>query len=303
MIKRIFAVAAVTISITLSYVCMCFTASAEEGEATWTLNNTHYTVGTLKEGLEAMTGSDSGIMMLNSDFTISETLDFSDGTCIIDLDGHTLKLESSGLNIGEEAAVSIVDGKGTGSIIMENQDEGGFVFNVLGTLNFQSGKIVAESDKPVAVKSTGTLVIGSDSAENAAEIGRVEINGGELRLIGSKGVTHKISGIKIAEQSNVTLDCAVTVNSYDATSEIKAGYESSNELLIVDISEKAAVTAAESGTYKGHTISAAEIMGIDDNMYDQTLYSVITAAAAVILIALIWVLTVIVLKKRKKRSG
>lgn len=301
--KHIFKACALMLATVLSITLMCFSASAAEAEVTWTLNNTHYSTGSLKDGLTAMMGNDEGIMMINSDFTAFQKMEFPKGSCVIDLDGHTITFESAGLTVGEEATVRIVDGKGTGSIVLKSSENNSYAFEVLGTLIFQSGIIKTQNPDTVGIRSTGTLIIGGGAEESNAEAGNVQVDGGKLQLIGKKGLIHKLSRLKIASDVDVMLNCAVTMETFDATDDIKAGYEGVTELLIVDKSEKSTIKAADIGTYKGHTKSAAEIMGLDDTSDNQALYIVITVAATVLLVALAAILTVIIIKKGKKKAA
>ena len=76
-----------------------------------------------------------------------------------------------------------------------------------------------------------------------------------------------------------------------------------NEILfVVDESEKAADATTAEGSYKGHTTTAAEVMGISNGIENETLYIILVVAFTVLVLAAAIVLVVIMLKKAKQNK-
>lgn len=303
--KNILKVISVVTAALVLAVGFCFSASADEAEATWTRDSANYTSGKLMDGITAVQGSDRGIITLNTDSTISQTMKFTEGSCIIDLDGHNITVNICGIIIEDGATLKIKDSKGTGVITLKSTDSDCYVFNSKGTLEIQSGKI--ELNKPdetlaVAVKSSGTLVIGGGDVESVAEIANISAEGGKLQLIGTKGLSHKIGALSVADGTELQLDCAVNSANVNMTPFITAGYSGNEILFVVDESEKAADATTAEGSYKGHTTTAAEVMGISNGIENETLYIILVVAVTVLVLAAAIVLVVIMLKKAKQNK-
>ena len=301
--KRILKMLSVMSAVLCLSLCFCFSASAADNEATYTLDSANYSQGKLMDGIMAVQSSNRGIITLNTDCNLTRTMTFSTGDCIIDLDGHSITVDICGIVIENGATIHLKDSKGTGSIYLKSTDSDCFIFDVKGTLEIQSGKLAAlangSDNEAVSVKSSGTLIIGLKETETVSEIESVNVEGGKLELIGTKGKPHKIGKLTVSENAEVQLDCAVNSGDAEITSLVKPGYKSAAELSVVDVSEKAKTSSA-AGTYKGHTKTAAEVMGTDsDGIENETLYIALVIAAAVILIAAAIVLTLIILKKNK----
>lgn len=297
------------LSVAVAVICLmlpqCFSVSAAEAEVTYTRDSAGYTPGTFMDGLNGVQGSDRGIITLNTDCAITQTMIFAKGDCLIDLNGNQLSVDICGIVIEEGAALRVKDSTVKGKIVLKSADSDCFIFDNKGTLEIQSGKLMFYNtldNEAIAVKSSGELTIGSADSEAAAELAKTTVDAGSLSLVAAKGIQHKIEGITVADGVDVKLDCAVINETADVTSLVKAGYKESAEISVVDASEKPAAANASEGIYNGHNKSAAEVMNADVEPEEiPTLYTVLVIAAAVVLIAAAIIITAVILKKQKSK--
>lgn len=282
-IKKIFAVAFGIVFC----LCAAVPAFAADAEATWTLNNTHYSTGTFKEGIAAMKDAKNGIMFLTGNVVLDEAVTYESGSCQIDLAGYGITVTGEkGLIVASGANVKITDGAGIGKIVAEKGTA--VTVEAGGTLNLCAGRILS-------LVSDGNLTIGGGEQKTSAEIGALAVNGGSLELIGDDGVVHAFSKTEIGASATVKIGekSAVTDNKIDLTSKLTAGYSNETVLYLTPEYQKTVVYSGEISTETHGPLQVTDY---------STLYIALIIGGTVLLLAAMAVVTVIICKKAGKRA-